>query len=58
MGRDGNTRPGPFSVGIPVPLTPMTVLENIYIGVRITVVYIIFRIPASCGIRDNCIPVQ
>ena len=26
MGRDGNTRPVPFSMGIPVPLTPMIVL--------------------------------
>ena len=28
MGRDGNTRPVPFSMGIPVPLTPMIVLVN------------------------------
>ena len=28
MGRDGNTRPVPFSMGIPVPLTPMIVLEK------------------------------
>ena len=26
MGRDGNTRPVPFSMGIPVPLTPMVVM--------------------------------